>query len=253
MLPQSWSCIFATSKKYSQHFFHMSSKFYTQHPIMTTELHLFLFYSKCKDVKTKNWIHVTFYYYRDSNNCISSISVWSKQLPCGKTIWCEYDQHAGCWGEIALLITRHSWYSSFFLESSLGFFFLKNRGILSFLNLLLFVCIQNKCCSVETGEERPPVAWSQTCNITVSFFIEGHFNSLHFNLSVTRKYTGTIILMPSFHVQINVTVIEILEVSLQWNMNKQGGCGRASDYRKFDCVSMNSAHLPKSKDVIFRR
>lgn len=145
------------------------------------ESNLFLFYSKCKDVKTKNWKHVTFYYYRYSNNCISSISVRSKQLPCGKTIWCEYDQHAGYWGEIAHLITRHSWYSSFFLESSLGFFFLKNRGILSVLNLLLFVCVQNKCCSVETGEERPILTWSQTCSITVSFFIEGHFNSLHLN------------------------------------------------------------------------
>lgn len=86
------------------------------------------------------------------------------------------------------------------------------------------------------------------------------FNSLHFNLSVSvclpcltkRKYKDKTMSMSSFHIikYECVAVIEALEVSPHWHMNKQGGCGSASDYRKFDYASMNSAYLSKSKGII---
>lgn len=56
--------------------------------------------------------------------------------------------------------------------------------------------------------------------------------------------------MSSAHVHINVLVIDVLEVSLHWNMNKKGGCGGASDYRKFDySYQLTPPTFSKSKDA----
>lgn len=65
------------------------------------------------------------------------------------------------------------------------------------------------------------------------------------------KYKDTIMPMLWVHVHINVLLLDVLEVSLHWNMNKQARCGGALDYRKFD-YSYQLAPPPfsKFKDVI---